>query len=212
MMTVATYAETRGRSESTVKGWIKKLELELPINPADRRQRLISNDHQALLDAHGKVKASSQIPAAVDCEILEPVPTYQRSPELSVMIAEGAVIQAQASLTQYNASQNPLLQALQQQVQQLETRNAHHNQEINLMIQTQQESQQAIAAIDRMRIAQAAKEEAFQEFQLKKQLKQDALNNYELQARGLAPVNQTPEPTPQPRPQSQPLASQPSWL
>ena len=92
-------------------------------------------------------------PIAIDAELLEPVPTYQQSPELSTIIAEGTIIQAQASLTQYNASQNPLLLALQQQVQQIETRNAYHNQEINLMIQTQQESQQAIAAIDRMRIA-----------------------------------------------------------
>jgi hypothetical protein len=208
MMTVAKYAESRGRSESTVKAWIKKLNLDLPTNPDDKRQRLISNEHQARLDDHGKVTAIDVQPEPTAVEV--EVTPYHRTEATSMMIAEGTILEAQ--LTTYQTpEENPVLQALKAQVIQLEQSNALRYQQVQAGIQSHRDTTTAIAAAKRLQIVEAAQREAVEEFTMRQQLKQQTLNNLELLSLGI-PVNQPPAPTPQPSPQSSASSPQPDWL
>jgi hypothetical protein len=50
LITVKDYAANRDISETTVKKYIRKLDLALSLNPLDARQRLLSTDQQADLD------------------------------------------------------------------------------------------------------------------------------------------------------------------
>jgi hypothetical protein len=210
MMPVATYAENRGRSESTVKAWIKKLNLELPVNPDDRRQRLISNQNQDLLDAHGKVKPVAPIAAAV--EVIEVTP-YQRSEETAMIIAEGEILKAQYLVPYQPVAQNPLLLALQRQTAEMQQANQARYAQIQQDIHTQREAQQTIAAAKRIKIMEAAQQEAFEAHQLKKQFIAQAETELELMDMGLG----LPTPKPQSSP-SQPVSVatsdelQPDWL
>ena len=89
MMTVKQYVDDRQSSETTVKRHIKKLNLDLPKNPLNKNQRLISTENQRLLDASIGCQSSTPIAAAV--EVIEVTP-YQRSEEVSMIIAEGELL------------------------------------------------------------------------------------------------------------------------
>jgi hypothetical protein len=209
MMTVKQYVDDRQSSETTVKRHIKKLNLDLPINPLNKKQRLISIENQQRLDA--SLGCQSSTPIAAVAEVIEVTP-YQRSEEVGMIIAEGEILKAQHLIPYQPTAQNPLLLALQQQAAQMQQANQARYAQIQQDSQTQQESQQAIAAAKRIRLMEQAQQEAFEAHQLKKQLIAKATNDLEMYDLGFPPVNQTPEPTPQPRPQSQPSSPQPSWL
>ena len=211
MMTLKQYVESRQSSDTTVKRHIKKLGLTLPENPTDKRSRLISVEHQQRLDA--SIGVSPLTPIAIDAAVVEVIP-YQRSEEVSMIIAEGEILKAQHLIPYQPAAQNPLLLALQRQASEMQQSNQARYQQIQQDNQTQQEAQQAIAAAKRIKLIEAAQQEAFEAHQLKKQLIAQATTDLELMDMGLSvnAINATPEPTPQMRPQSQPSESQPSWL
>jgi hypothetical protein len=208
MMTVAQYAESRDLSEATVKKHIKKLELELPCNPNDRRQRLISRENQQALDQSTR-RSAPPSPAAIEPPI-EVIP-YQRSEEAAMVIAEGEIIKAQHLVPYQSADQNPLLIALQRQAAELQQSNLARYHQIQNDNQTQQEAQQAIAAAKRIRLMEAAQQEAFENHQLKKQLLAQATTELELMDMGLS-VNNPPVPTKQTVPQSSAPERSPDWL
>ncbi len=206
MMTLKQYVESRQSSDTTVKRHIKKLGLTLPENPSDRRSRLISTDHQQRLD--DSMGYHPPAPIALDVPVVEVIP-YQRSEEVSMIIAEGEILKAQHLIPYQRVEQNPLLLALQRQAAEMQQSNLARYQQIQHDNQTQHEAQQAIAAAKRIKLIEAAQQEAFEAHQLKKQLIAQATTDLELMDMGLS-VN--PDPTPQTRPQSQPSESQPSWL
>jgi hypothetical protein len=201
MLTVAEYADSRNISESTVKAAITKLQLDLPPHPADKRKRLISLTHQSQLDA-AIPKATPPLPTApITVEVM---PHYERAESVSLVMAEAQANTAIAT-SGFNLPQNnPLYQALAQQVQTLELENIHHLQNIQTQSTANLDATAAISSIDQLRIIQAARAEAAAEFVLKQQVKAQALTEFELQSRGLAPVVQQPHPTPPPASQSSP--------
>ena len=206
MMTLKQYVESRQSSDTTVKRHIKKLGLTLPENPTDKRSRLISTEHQQRLDA--SIGCHPPVAIAVDVPTIEVIP-YQRSEEVSMIIAEGEILKAQHLIPYQPAEQNPLLLALQRQAAEMQRSNQARYQQIQQDNQTQQEAQQAIAAAKRIKLMEIAQQEAFEAHQLKKQLIAQATTDLELMDMGLSSsVNATP----QMRPQSQPSESQPSWL
>lgn len=207
MMTVAQYAESRGLSVATVKNHIKKLELDLPLNPEDKRQRLISTEAQRLLDASTRRSPQGSNDTPIEVEVMP----YRRSEETSMIIAEGAIVEAQLT-TYQRPEENPLLQALRAQIVTLEQSNQQRYQQIQSGIQSQHDINQAISAAKKLQIVEAAQREAIEEFQMKQQLKQKTLTDLEILSLGLSPVNQVPDPTTQHSPKSQPSPSQPSWL
>jgi hypothetical protein len=200
MLTVAEYADSRNISESTVKAAITKLQLDLHNHPADKRKRLISLTHQSQLDA-AIPKATPPLPTApITVEVM---PHYERAESVSLVMAEAQANTAIAT-SGFNLPQNnPLYQALAHQVQTLELENIHHLQNIQTQSTANLDATAAISAIDQLRIIQAARTEAAAEFMLKQQVKAQALTEFELQSRGLAPVVQI-HPTPPPTSQSSP--------
>ncbi len=206
MMTVKQYAEDRNSSETTVKRHITKLGLDLPINPNHKKQRLISTENQRLLDESIGCQSSTPIASPA----VEVIP-YQRSEEVSMIIAEGEILKAQHLVPYQPTAQNPLLLALQRQAAEMQANNLARYQQIQQDNQTQQESQQAIAAAKRIRLMESAQQEAFEAHQLKKQLIAQATTNLEMMDLGF-PVNQTPASTPQTSPQSAASSPQPDWL
>jgi hypothetical protein len=201
LITVKDYAANRDISETTVKKYIRKLELSLSLNPLDSRQRLLSTDQQADLDkAIGCNPPTPTAPLTV-----EVMPNYERSESVSLVMAEAQANTAIAT-SGFNLPQNnPLYQALAQQVQTLELENIHHLQNIQTQSTANLDATAAISAIDQLRIIQAARTEAAAEFLLKQQVKAQALTEFELQSRGLTPVVvQQVHPTPPPTSQSSP--------
>jgi transposase len=182
MLTVKQYAESRGISDSTAKNWITRLELELVANPIDKRQRLISISQAAQLDQAFNVRAKD-VPATVTEITVTP---YERSAEVAMTIAE-------ASLTPIDYSyqrpeDNPLLQHLQQQVQQLAAQNAQALTQVTASTQAQQDAAAALDAIRRLRLAQAAQAEAIRDFHFKQQIYAQQTTNLEMAAAGIAPL------------------------
>ena len=211
MMTVAQYAESRDLSEATVKKHIKKLELDLPDNPGDRRQRLISNDHQKALDQSTR-RQPPIVVAAVEAEIMPEVTPYHRTEETGLMIANGAILEAQ--LTTYQTPQeNPLLQALKAKVLQLEQSNALRQEQTIAAIQSQQDTNTAISAVRRMQIVEAAQRRAVEEFQMSQQIEHQTRTELEMMALGLTPAPNQPTASPlQTVPQSSASSPSPEWL
>lgn len=207
MMTVKQYADDRNSSETTVKRHITKLGLTLPVNPSNKKQRLISHDHQRLLDA--SIGCQTSTPIAVESEILPPI-QYERSEAVALTLAENAILQTQ--ITPFRtADQNPLYQALQQQVQLLQLQNDQQLQAIQQQGQAQRDTDASIEAMDQLAIAQRAMSRAAQHHQLEQDLYNQTRTQLNLTARGI-PVNQPPAPTPQTSPQSPAPSPQPDWL
>jgi hypothetical protein len=213
MLTVARYAETRGISVATVKNHIKKLELDLPLNPQDNRQRLISTENQRKLDESTRRSAPTPTTVpTVEAEIIEVTP-YVRSESASMVIAEGEILKAQYLVPYQPTEQNPLLLALQQQAAEMQQANLARYAQLQQNAQTQNETQQAIAAAKRIRLMEQAQQQAFENHQLKKQLIAQAETELELMDMGLG----LPTPKPQSSP-SQPVSVatsdelQPDWL
>lgn len=204
LMTVAQYSESRSVSESTVKSWIRRLGLELQPNPADRRQRLLTIDQQTQLDLHGKVRQPHP-----EVEVQQPV-EYRRSESVALTIAEHSILKAQLP-TIRTAEENPLYQALAQQVQALQAQNAQAIQLIYQQGQAQRDTAAGIEAMDQLAIAQRATMRAANHHQLEQDLYNQTLTQLNLASRGIQ-VPQS-QPTAQPVPQSQPAASpSPDWL
>ena len=210
MLTVQAYADSRKLSVATVKNHIKKLELDLPLNPQDNRQRLISLDNQRKLDQ--STRRSAPTPATVptiEAEVVEVTP-YVRSEETAMIIAEGQILEAQ--LTTYQpAQENPYLSALKAQIAQQSEANALRYQQVVAGITSTSDTTIAINAARRMRLVEEAQREAAEEFMMKQQMKQQTTDELNLLALGITP------PKPQPNPiQSVSVATspelQPDWL
>lgn len=190
MLTVKQYATSRGISESTAKNWITRLDLDLTLNPHDKRQRLISTSQAAQLDQAFNVR-DNDAPAAV-AEIA--VVPYERSAEVAMTLAE-------ASLTPIDYSyqrpeDNPLLQHLQQQVTALATQNAQALSQVTASTQAQQDAAAALDAIRRLQLAQTAQSAAIRDFHFKQQVYAQQMTNLEMAAAGIAaPPVAAPAPT-----------------
>lgn len=192
--TVAQYAQSRQLSESTVKAHIRRLDLQLPQNPTDKRQRIITTDMQTRLDT----AIGCQPPAGPDAITVEVMPAYERPESVSMVIAEA---QAETAIATFVApGQNPLLLALQQQVQSMEAQNAQHHLNLQSQAQTYQDSKSALDAFDQLRIIQNARAQAAQEYQLTQQVRQQALIEFEMQGRGLSVPQSPAPPAPAPPP------------
>jgi hypothetical protein len=213
MLTVQAYANSRKLSVATVKNHIKKLELDLPLNPQDNRQRLISLDNQRRLDESTRRSAppTATVPT-VEAELIEVVP-YERSEETAMIIAEGEILKAQYLVPYQPVAQNPLLLALQRQTAEMQQANQARYAQIQQDIHTQREAQQTIAAAKRIKIMEAAQQEAFEAHQLKKQFIAQAATELEMMDMGLSiapapsPKPQAPAASPEPSPELQP-----DWL
>jgi hypothetical protein len=204
------YKRQRDTSETTVKRRIKSFGWELPINPLNKKQRLLSVERQHLLDESIGYTTPTVEPTAV--EVIEVTP-YERSEQVSMIIAEGEILKAQHLIPYQPTAQNPLLLALQQQAAEMQQANQARYAQLQHNAQTQTETQQAIAAAKRIRLIEQAQQQAFENHQLKKQLIAQAETELELMDMGLSiPVNQTPAPTPQTSPQSAASSPQPDWL
>jgi hypothetical protein len=205
MMTVKQYVESRDSSETTIKRRIKSFGWELPINPLNKKQRLLSTEHQRLLD-----ESIGYTTPAVEPEILEPVQHYERSESVALALAENAILQTQITPLR-TAEDNPLYQALQKQVQALQRQNDQQIQAIYQQGHAQRDTDAAIEAMDQLAIAQRAMSRATQHHQLEQDLYNQTRTQLNLATRGL-PVNQPPAPTPQTSPQSTASSSGPDWL
>jgi hypothetical protein len=206
MMPLASYVESRQTSLSTINRHIKRLNLDLPLNPNDKRQKLVSSENQTLLDA-----AIGYQPADV-VEPIEVIP-YERSENVSMIIAEGEILKAQHLVPYQRADQNPLLLALQRQAEEMQRSNNARYQQIKQDNQAQQEAQQAIAAAKRLRLMETAHQEAFETHQLKKQLIAQATTELELLEMGLSISSNQPPASPlQTVPKSSSPAPSPEWL
>lgn len=211
MLTVQSYADSRKLSVATVKNHIKKLGLDLPLNPQDNRQRLISTENQRKLDESTRRSAPTTVPT-VEAEIIEVTP-YVRSESASMVIAEGEILKAQYLVPYQPTEQNPLLLALQQQAAEMQQANLARYAQLQQNAQTQNETQQAIAAAKRIRLMEQAQQQAFENHQLKKQLIAQVETELELMDMGLG----LPTPKPHSSP-SQPVSVapsdelQPDWL
>ncbi len=202
LLTVKDYADNRCVSESTVRKRIQKMGLALSVNPIDARQRLLTTDQQAELDKAIGCKP----PTPTEPLTVEVMPSYERSESVALVMAEAQLSTAIASSNFNFAQDNPLYQALAQQVQVLELENQRILQNIQTQSSANLDATAAIGAIDQLRLIQSARAEAAAEFILKQQVKAQALTEFELQSRGLAPVQQ-PHPTPPPTSQSSPPSS-----
>lgn len=209
MLTVQTYADSRKLSVATVKNHIKKLELDLPLNPQDNRQRLISLDNQRKLDESTRRSAPTAAVPTIEAELVEVTP-YVRSQETAMIIAEGQILEAQ--LTTYQpAHENPYLTALKSQIAQQSEANALRYQQVVAGITSTSDTTIAINAARRMRLVEEAQREAAEEFMMKQQMKQQTTDELNLLSLGITP------PKPQPSPsQSVSVATspelQPDWL
>jgi hypothetical protein len=213
MLTVQAYANSRKLSVATVKNHIKKLELDLPLNPQDNRQRLISLDNQRKLDESTRRSAppTPTVPT-VEAEIIEVTP-YVRSESASMVIAEGEILKAQYLIPHQPTEQNPLLLALQQQAAEMQQANLARYAQLQQNAQTQNETQQAIAAAKRIRLMEQAQQQAFENHQLKKQLIAQAETELELMDMGLGLPTPKPQPSPpQPASVAPSPELQPDWL
>jgi hypothetical protein len=213
MLTVQAYANSRKLSVATVKNHIKKLELDLPLNPQDNRQRLISQENQRKLDESTRRSAPTPPPSqAIEAEIIEVTP-YVRSESASMVIAEGEILKAQYLVPYQPTEQNPLLLALQRQAAEMQQANLARYAQLRENSQTQNETQQAIAAAKRIRLMEQAQQQAFENHQLKKQLIAQAETELELMDMGLGLPTPKPQTSP-PQPVSVTTSPelQPDWL
>jgi hypothetical protein len=209
MMTVARYAETRGLSVATVKNHINKLELDLPTNPEDNRQRLISSENQRKLDASTRRSAPDEA-KPVEAEVQRITP-YQRDEETSMIIAEGAIVQAQIQSSQFT-HESPLLAALKASIAQQAESNRVRYQEVVQGIHAQSDTSLAIEAARRLQLMEQAQKEAVEEFTTVQALKRQTLEELKLLSLGLSPTNTAPKS--QSESASPPLSPepQPDWL
>ena len=207
MMPLSTYVESRQTSLSTINRHIKRLNLDLPINPNDKRQKLVSTENQSRLDA-----AIGYQPTASASVTVEPIEYYQRTEATGLVLAESSIVQAQ--LTNFQSpDQNPLVQALKLQVQQMEQQNAQNYQQMNQANQARRDNQAMVTAVDRLQIMQRAKMKAFNDHQLEQNLYEEERMQLDLQSRGFAPMAIEPiEPIRQTIPQSSAPSPSPEWL
>jgi hypothetical protein len=147
MLTVKQYAESRDVSESSVKNHVRKLGLDLPENPADRRQRLISSEQQAQLDAS----------LGVTPEIVPEVVPYERSEQVGMVLTEHALTIGHADYGYQRPEDNPLYQALQNQVQALNAYNTQAHNALQQQASAYRDADRAIDAIEQMQIVQRAR-------------------------------------------------------
>jgi hypothetical protein len=178
MLTVRQYAESRNLSESTVKGYIRRLDLDLPTNPNDKRQRLISGQNQAILDETIGCSSSQPVQAEV-------VP-YERSESIGMVLAESALTVGQYAMTYQNPDENPFYQALQHQVRALEIQNAQSIQALQHQGAAFRDVNAAIDAVEQMQIAQAARDRAFRHHNLEQQIYHQSLTEMRMASQGLS--------------------------
>lgn len=194
-LTVALYAASRNVSESTVKNWIRKLNLELPDNPLDNRQRVIMPEHKRLLDACGSAAAAPAAAPAPDFFDVELVPDelkpYDRSEQTGLLIAEGAIALAQTQA--YNASPDS-----DQVIERLKLITAtYEEQNTQALAQYQNAAKSALdrrAALDAARflqLKQAAQRRGIHEYQFEKAIVEDVKTQLELIDLGV-PVGKSP--------------------
>lgn len=205
MMPLSNYVESRQTSLSTITRHIKRLNLELPLNPNDKRQKLVSTENQSRLDA----SIGFQPAAAVETTV-QPIEYYNRTEETGLVLAASSLAQAQITNFQ-SPDQNPLVQALKLQLQQMELQNAQNYQQMDQANQARRDNQAMVSAVDRLQTMQRAKMKAFNDHQLEQNLYDEERMQLDLQSRGFSPVvNQPPAPTLQAVPQSSSLS--PEWL
>ena len=191
MMTLSHYVDSRQTSLSTINRHIKRLNLDLPINPNDKRQKLVSTENQSRID----VAIGYQPSAAVETTVtVEPIEYYQRTEDTAIALAESSIVQAGLSPIR-TPDQNPLVQALKQQLVQLEQQNAQNYQQLHQSNQSRLDTQAMVQAVDRLQITQRARFKAYNDHQLEQQVYEDERTNLDLQARGFTPTPPTTPPT-----------------
>lgn len=200
MLTVKQYAESRGVSDTTVKNHIRKLALDLPENPTDRRQRLLSNDHQLALDESLGVSPIAQ-------PITPEVIPYERGEAVGMVLAQNSLNPISYEITR--PEDNPLFQALQNQVAALEQYNTQAYDALHHQTTAYRDADAAISAIEKLQIAQRARQKAFEHHSLEQQLYNQSLTELRMASQGLHAPTQATAPAAQPQ---QPTASNPDWL
>lgn len=210
MMTVKTYAKSRGLSEATVKNHITRLKLDLPINPEDKRQRLISTENQNKLDISTRRSPINPPAQTVEAEVIEVRP-YQRDEETSMIIAEGAIVQAQIQHSQLT-HESPLLAALKANIAQQSQSNQLRYQQVVEGIHAQSDTSLAIEAARRLQLIEQGQRAAVEEFTTVQEIKRKTLDELNLLSLGLPPT------APKSQVQESPVVSppspepQPDWL
>ena len=87
------------------------------------------------------------------------------------------------------------MQALKQQLAQLEQQNAQNYQQLHQSNQSRLDTQAMVQAVDRLQITQRARFKAYNDHQLEQQVYEDERTNLDLQARGFTPTPPTTPPT-----------------
>lgn len=189
--TVAQYAILRKVSESTVKNWIKKLELELPQNPADNRQRLILSEHKRSLDACGSA-APASAPDFFDAELVpESVASYDRSEDTGMLLAEGSIVLARSQNQDNSPDNNKLLQRLKLVTSQYENKNTYALTQIQSDIKSQADVDAALQAARLIKIKEKAQLRGIQEYRLEKSIVAETKTDLELMELGLIPMGKS---------------------
>ena len=189
--TVAQYAILRKVSESTVKNWIKRLELELPQNPADNRQRLILSEHKRSLDTCGSA-APAPAPDFFDAELVpESVASYDRSEDTGMLLAEGSIVLARSQNQDNSPDNNKLLQRLKLVTSQYENKNTYALTQIQSDIKSQADVDAALQAARLIKIKEKAQLRGIQEYRLEKSIVAETKTDLELMELGLIPMGKS---------------------
>lgn len=199
MQTIAQYAQSRGVSESTVKNRIRELGIEPLINPHDKRQRLLTNDHQRQIDATLPKRPDEPGDAHADPAPVEVV-QYQRPEEVSLVLAEDTLTIGAVDFGYQSIDQDPLYQAMLGEVQQLQVRTAATDSQLTQFNQAHADSDRAMRALKRLRTVSKARQEAQEDFFVSQQAYEQEIKRLELEA--LRGASQPPQAPVTPPPQS----------
>jgi hypothetical protein len=190
---VGDYAASRGKSESTVKAWIREEGWELEQLASDKRKRVLTPQQVLALDEKYGVSAKApSIPTS------EPE-TYHRSETVAEIIIQGELIDAQVNNSGLvKAEENPLLLALQQQQHQTEQQASALRAKFGQQATSFADGRRAIRALRQQQLVQLADRDAVEDMQIYTLRYQQTSTQLEMQAAGLQPAQQAQQEVGQP--------------
>lgn len=173
-ITVGQYAATRDISESRVKQAIRDQRWELPKNPRDARQRLLSNEQQAFLDnEYGWM-------------LNQTVETYERPQQIAETIIQGVLVEDQINAGLIRIESNPLLLAIQARVDQVTQANAIQMGQINQNALACGDLEKALDAMADQAAIQRGQQRAMRDAQLEQASYQEATTQIRMVQAGFA--------------------------
>ena len=197
MRTVADFAIELGVTPQSLNSKIRKLSLDLSIDPMDQRKRLLSEAQCELLREYYPRQTQTQTQTS---EVMHQVDfEYKRPTEIGLVLAQRSVAIGSVDFTHQNPMDNPLLQRMRSKVEGMQVKNDLALQRLTQSNKAGADLEVALDAYEQLGIVEEAQARADRNFFLGQQAYNDRVEKLRIAKFDLGnqPQTESIESTPQ---------------